>query len=135
MPVRLFPKLAKSGYKITSNETDAYNCIAWGFSDDSVWCDPWRYWPDSVKREWSINRLIEVFETRGFEVCEDGDPEDGFEKVAIYAVDEEPKHAARQLPNNKWTSKLGEWIDIEHELEGLEGNEYGRITTYLRRRR
>jgi hypothetical protein len=44
------------------------------------------------------------------------------------ATDGEPTHAARQLPNGKWTSKLGRWQDIEYELDGLVGKMYGTVT-------
>ena len=69
----------------------------------------------------------------GYEPCERGDLEPGFEKVAIFADDEGPTHAARQLDNGRWTSKLGSMEDIEHALEGLAGSEYGRVVRYLRR--
>ena len=42
-------------------------------------------------------------------------------------------HATRQLPNGKWTSKLGDWEDISHELEGIEGEKYGNIYQILKR--
>lgn len=44
-----------------------------------------------------------------------------------------PTHAARQLENGKWTSKLGQLEDIEHELDGLVGDKYGIVVTILRR--
>jgi hypothetical protein len=43
------------------------------------------------------------------------------------------RHAARQLTDGTWTSKLGREIDITHTLPGLEGGEYGRIAMYMRR--
>jgi hypothetical protein len=49
------------------------------------------------------------------------------------ATDGEPTHAARQLPNGKWTSKLGRWQDIEHELDGLVGEMYGTVKQILKR--
>ena len=55
-------------------------------------------------------------------------------------VDEEgrPTHTARQLPTSRtWTSKLGEWEDIEHmTLASLEGKDpaYGMPVKFLKRR-
>jgi hypothetical protein len=50
----------------------------------------------------------------------------GREKVALYAVDAVPTHAARQLPNGWWTSKLGPNVDIEHaDLSALADGVYG----------
>jgi hypothetical protein len=32
-----------------------------------------------------------------------------------------------------WTSKLGRIEDIEHELNGLEGQEYGTVKQFMKR--
>ena len=45
----------------------------------------------------------------------------------------EPKHAARQLPSGRWTSKLGFLEDIEHALHDLEGTEYGAVVLVMKR--
>jgi hypothetical protein len=43
-------------------------------------------------------------------------------------------HAARQLDNGKWTSKLGQLEDIEHEsLEALSGAVYGSVVQVLKK--
>ncbi|MEK0192863.1 DUF7689 domain-containing protein [Microcoleus anatoxicus] len=56
-------------------------------------------------------------------------------KIAIYVLDGKPQHASRQLPNGKWTSKLGQYEDIEHNyLEGLEGSIYGEVSCVMKRR-
>jgi hypothetical protein len=57
----------------------------------------------------------------------------GVEKIAIYVRSDIPSHVARQLPNGKWTSKLGLREDIEHDLEALEGPEYGSVVLILSR--
>ena len=44
-----------------------------------------------------------------------------------------PLHAARQLPNGRWTSKLGELEDIEHVLHDLEGAAYGSVVLVMKR--
>lgn len=76
-----------------------------------------------------------AYETLGYQVCTDGTLEEGYEKVAIYASPENrPKHAARQLSNGVWTSKLGKNIDIEHnQLESVVGQLYGAPVLFLRR--
>jgi hypothetical protein len=57
-----------------------------------------------------------------------------YQKIAIYIdVSGTPTHAARQLPNGKWTSKLGWLEDIEHELDGLTGDRYGCVAQILKR--
>jgi hypothetical protein len=57
----------------------------------------------------------------------------GFDRVAFYAKDDCVTHAARQLANGRWTSKLGCDIDVEHDLPGLEGSVYGYVVQILRR--
>jgi hypothetical protein len=50
------------------------------------------------------------------------------------AIDDEETHAARSLPNGRWTSKLGNGEDIEHiTLAVLEGDLYGKVRVFLKR--
>ncbi len=64
----------------------------------------------------------------------DGSFEVGFEKVAIFAKNGVPTHAARQIDEHCWTSKLGGNVDIEHELKSIEGATYGNVVRYLKRK-
>jgi len=88
------------------------------------------YWPRGVpKKEEDINSFFAAFATRGWKKCKNGRLKRGYEKIAIY-VDKlgEPQHAARQLPDGTWTSKIGDWEDISHDtLESLEGVSYGEV--------
>lgn len=78
--------------------------------------------------------FVSAFRTLGYEPCDNGNLEDGFEKVAIYELDAEVTHMARQLPSGRWTSKIGRLEDIEHASPiNLEGSEYGTVAQYLRR--
>ncbi|MDA2915927.1 hypothetical protein MYX64_03665 [Nitrospinae bacterium AH_259_B05_G02_I21] len=77
--------------------------------------------------------LTVLFEQLGYRVCPEAGLEEGYEKIAIYASRGGATHAARQLENGKWTSKLGENIDIEHTLAGLEGPDYGEVVRILKR--
>jgi hypothetical protein len=70
----------------------------------------------------------------GYEECENGDLEIGYQKVAIYAIGGSVKHMARQLPDGKWTSKLGQWVDISHALSGVEGIDYGKVVQFLKKK-
>ena len=136
---RLFPNLKRTQYAITSAETAQYNCIAWAVGDSARWWwpvhHPMAYWPPNVTRRVHMDAFLEAFKTLDFERCPDGDPERGWEKLAIYAdTNGEPKHAARQLPSGRWTSKLGPLEDVNHLLYGLIGREYGDIVIYMKRR-
>jgi hypothetical protein len=67
-------------------------------------------------------------------VCGQADLEPGFEKIAPFAdADGLPTHAARQLPGGRWTSKLGELEDIEHDLNDVAGTAYGTVVQIMKR--
>ena len=55
--------------------------------------------------------------------------------MVLYMLDGVPTHAARQLTDGTWSSKLGRFHDISHSIDGLSGNEYGRPVLYLRRKK
>lgn len=138
---RLFPGLRGVSYEITSPAQPDYNCIAWAAGDDSRWWWPDEfhqyYWPEPAPRLSTLGAFAEAFRTLGFEVCEDSTSELGWEKIAIFASpDGMPTHAARQLPDGTWTSKLGNLEDIKHrDLRHVGGDAYGEPTLILRRRR
>ena len=133
-----FPNLAQTEYKITSPRTYDYNCIAWAVEEDDRWWSPTSdeyYWLEGAPTEWNLTAVIQTFGMLGYEPCQNADLEPGFQKVAVFAkASGEPTHAARQLPNGGWTSKLGDWEDIEHELEGIEGEKmYGAVRQIMKR--
>lgn len=132
-----FPNLNSTEYRLTSPRDDDYNCIAWAAEENDRWWSPTQddyYWPKNVPAEWTLNAVVLAFESLGFEPCESDGIETGWQKIAIYkGVDGDPTHAARQLPDGKWTSKLGDWEDIEHTLVGIEGEKYGNVCQIMKR--
>ena len=68
---------------------------------------------------------------------DDASLESGFQKIAIYAEAENvPRHVARQLPNGDWTSKIGQYEDIQHRtLDALTGDApaYGTIVQLMKK--
>lgn len=137
---RDFPNLVTQGYKLTSPDTIDYNCVAWAAEDDETWWWPdaqnQEYWPPGVPREETLEAFQQAFETLGYKVCEDDTLETGFQKIAIYLnANKIPTHVARQLPDGKWTSKLGSDEDIEHNnLQGLTGNPgYGEVACFMKK--
>lgn len=138
---RYFPNLKKLGYKRTS-EPEYYNCIAYAASDTirKWWPDNFPpgskdYWPLPVSDapDESIESFLAGFATIGYSKCHNGSYEAGYEKVSFYAVGKEVRHAARQMHDGTWRSKLGPDEDIEHTLEGLEGWFYGNIVAFAKR--
>ena len=143
---RLFPDLARIGYAIKSRTTKRYNCIAWAAGDTTRRWDPSNmpkrisgfYWPEEASGYFGVDDLASVFGLLGYEKCAGGTLEFGSEKVALYE-DSDPDlgwaHAARQLPDGRWTSKIGELWDIIHNTpEAVIGSGYGRIVCYMRRK-
>ena len=134
-----FPNLRATPYRLTSPASAEHNCIAWAARDQERWWWPdamgQGYWPEGVPREETLSAFEQAYGTLGFVRCESADAEPGFVKVAIYAQGPLPKHAARQLPQRGWTSKLGSLEDIEHDtLQALEGDRYGKVVLGLKRR-
>lgn len=132
---RDFPNLNAEGYVPTSPPTPVYNCIAWAAGDTTHfwWPHPKAHWPAGVPLEETIDAFIAAYKTLGYEICLSGAHEAGVEKIAVYALNGAPKHAARQLPDGTWTSKLGKNIDISHTLAGLVGLCYGDVAFYMSR--
>jgi hypothetical protein len=131
--VKEFPGLAQSAFEITSQPTRDYNCIAWAAGDSDRFWWPGAFWPAAVGRKVTRANFIRAFEGIGYKVCATPDPEEGYEKVALYEDRGVPTHAARLLPNGSWTSKLGHAHDISHSLEGLNGSQYGAPVIFMRR--
>ena len=134
------PHLAAEGYELTSDPTDEYNCIAYAAGEtDRWWCDIEGhdyYWPDHASRTPSVVSLIQVFAGLGYEMCGDNaEDEPRFRKVALYADQRgDWTHAAVQLPDGGWSSKLGFYEDISHRTpESLDPDFYGEVHCFMRR--
>lgn len=136
----MFPNIVADGYEKHSHPDIAYNCIGFAAGDhrrvwDGFGLGDGSFWPTGATQGVSIVQLVGVFQAEGFEVCPNGNPEGGYEKVVLYADEEyEWTHAARLRPDGWWESKVGEWEDILHKTpRGLEGTEYGQAFVYLKR--
>ncbi len=135
-----FPLLAGTEYSEESPVDDRYNCIAFAFGDIAQWWWPTKadgqYWPPGFTYSADVDVLVEIFESKGYAKCEDGELEPGYEKVAIYTLHGRFKHAARQLRTGRWASKIGDFHDIEHvRAEHLNSTSYGKVSVYMRRER
>jgi hypothetical protein len=91
------------------------------------------YWPPGVPYEETVSAFIQAYGTLGYFPCPHGDPEPGFEKVVLFALNGAVKHAARQLVSGLWSSKMGAEEDIEHVLNAVEGPAYGTPVQFLKR--
>lgn len=139
-----FPNMTLDNHIVKSPESTEYNCIAWacGRKDTRLWpaAAPDYEWPTGVLNENSVDALVDLFRSCGYEPCNDGVLEAGYSKVALYAWQGTPTHAARQLRSGKWSSKIGQdcediWHDNPSVVETDRGPRYGRVVAYMRRPR
>jgi hypothetical protein len=133
-----FPQLKAENCRLTSPVDDGYNCIAWAAGDTGYWWWPdamgQTYWPPGAPRVETIEAFVQAYGLHGYTLPADSSLEPGKQKVAIFAKPSgTPTHAARQLPDGWWASKLGESIDIEHEFSALDGPVYGTVAVILSR--
>jgi hypothetical protein len=133
-----FPNLSVTGYVQTSPFDPRYNCIAWAAGCSDRWWEPdpleIYYWPPGAPRSYTVDSYVAAFGTLGYAPTDDNRYVSGIEKVAIYAVNRRPTHAARQLSTDTWTSKCGRSEDISHTLAGLVSDLYGAPVMILSRR-
>ena len=135
---KCWPYLVSEGYIVSSEATWNYNCIAFAADIENEWWWPdpngEARWPAGVQREERLECFAEAFGTLGYQVCEDGMLEASYEKIAIYSQNGVPTHAAKQLPDGRWKSKLGSLEDIEHNtVKALEEYIYGKAVLYMKR--
>jgi hypothetical protein len=75
----------------------------------------------------------------GFEECNDGSYEAGFDKIVLYeGLDEDHEisfsHVAIQVDEKYWKSKLAWCEDVEHTLDALNGPMYGHPVMFMKRK-
>jgi len=138
MPLSIdeFPNSLTEPFVATSPKDFKYNCIGWACGTKTrMWPNMYSYyWPPGIPTIEDVNSFIELFQSKGYEVCDNGDLEKGYLKVAIYAYhDGKPSHAARQLENGKWTSKLGVHQDVSHSIFSMSDGDYGNVVHYMRK--
>ena len=146
-----FPGLNKGNHTVSSPAGDTYNCIAFVVGDKDNWWWPPEYadaimgrrfvfWPLKVKDDepnYTIDNFVAALATERFTPCENGILEKGIEKIALFGDANRVRHAALQLTNRngRWKSKMGDNVDIEHELRAVEGDIYGKLLIFLCRPR
>ena len=144
-PLQYFPRLGPDNHRITSPAVREYNCVAWaaGIENQNLWpsgtegllAEPAITWPEGIRNDESVMAFVAYFESIGYALCDSPEFEDGYLKIAIFLKDDYPTHTCRQLPSQKWTSKMGfDGVDIEHyDLESISGDQYGTASVFMKR--
>jgi len=140
-----FPKLRNDDcFKLIepdpSHPLDQYNCWAYALGKiDAIWAYN-AAWPQDVTRRPDfpdhIDSYIEMLVYFGYARCspllgvrpEHFDPEEGVEKVALYATEKTANgvtylwcpHVSKQLSSGRWSSKNNIFDIFEHAPESLE---------------
>lgn len=129
-----FPGLRGTPFRVTSPKDPHHNCIAFAAGDKHRWWWPsmGNYWPKGAPRQVTVAAFEAAFATLGYQRCNSPTREAGFEKVVLYAKDTTPTHMARQRLE-RWHSKLGQGVDIIHDLCAVEGVVYGNAVAFFRR--
>lgn len=132
-----FPKLSSPLSKKTSEPTQQYNCVAWAFEDNTRWWWPKRggYWPTAYTGRTVQEAFEDLLAAGGWEPTGTQTFESGFKRIAIYSKlqDGQPTHVARQLLSGLWSSKLGQDMDLTHDLQDLAGPTYGTMISVFRK--
>jgi hypothetical protein len=135
-----FPALRAEECEQTSPPDPKYNCIAFAAGDlGRFWWPhpkPFGYWPSAAPRVTTLAAFAAAYATLEYQPCASEALEPGLEKIAIFVDGANvPTHAARQLSDGSWTSKLGRAEDIRHPLRQVEGTAYGTVALVMSRPR
>lgn len=132
-----FPNL--KAWELTSDPDPSYRCLSFAIGETgrNWWpgeYHPWSpdYWPLADPQTLTLQAFAAGLATLGYVPADDA-YEEGFDRIALYALGQEVTHAARQLDGQWWQSKLGPDEDIKHTLLGLEGPKYGTVIAYFKK--
>lgn len=130
-----FPNIIGKQYNVTLSDFK-FNCVAFTLNifDDYMWVTE-KIWPyTSVPRLLKIESFKKLYEFYDYEECDSSLYEEKYEKIAFYAKDNIPLHAAKQF-GNIWKSKISNLI-VDHELNWLCGDSpdtYGYVVFIMKK--
>ena len=138
---QMFPGLRGTPWAIKSRKTKRYNCFAWAAREKHRRWDfaKGAYWPPGVHRLSGIAYLVGAYLAEGFSVCHQAacqKYDSTSDSIVLYERNRIGTHAARLLANGRWSSKLGDIEDVQHQTpEALSGTRYGGPIVYMKRKR
>ncbi|MBK8565569.1 MAG: hypothetical protein IPN76_20040 [Saprospiraceae bacterium] len=78
-----FPNSFHEPFEVTSPSSGKYNCIAWALNDQTRFIWPLRkrgfYCPKGLPMVETIEAFSKLFAKHGYQVCENGNLEDGYQ--------------------------------------------------------
>jgi hypothetical protein len=131
-----FPRLGEE-FEVLAPASVTYNCIGWSVGNNSTWV-----WPTDSTRKAQLVDFDTLYRSYGFYRARgiSFKRRPGYEKILLYAIRREdgsikPTHAARQMPDGSWSSKLGSLPLIRHlHPNDVSGPTYGQpFAIYIRR--
>src|SRR5262249_40151901 len=122
-----FPRLREE-FEVLAAASPSYNCIGWSLGFNNSWV-----WPVEAGQTVSLYHFDALYRYYGFtrvnKLAYRRQPD--HDKVVLYAARRAnghitPTHAARQMPDGSWTSKLGSLPLIRHlHPHDVAGPSYG----------
>jgi len=132
------PKLKDKNWKIINinKDLDKFNCFSFVIDIYNDWCGAsTKIWHNQNDRHSTILNYIQFYSTYNYKICNDDIQEPEYDKIAIYAINNNVSHVCKQF-GGMWRSKLGSNVIIEHKLEWLSGADYenyGDIVVFMKR--
>jgi hypothetical protein len=122
-----FPRLGDE-YEVMGEGSVAYNCIGWSVGNTTAWV-----WPGQAGQDIQLADFDSLYSYYGFRRVAglDYKPVPGSDKVVLYALRRADgsislTHAALQLRDGSWSSKLGSLPLIRHlHPDDVAGPSYG----------
>ncbi|MDU7693201.1 MAG: hypothetical protein E7K04_03025 [Helicobacter sp.] len=132
-----FPKLDVDTARETSISTECYNCLAWtlGITNKWLWPIYHAYLDPTQTTQDDFNRF---YHDAGFELTNRSNAEIAAfgaltKQGKLYMTHGAKIYSKQKDLTDKWESKLGAYIRLEHELEGLDGDSYGKPVAFYKK--
>jgi RHS repeat-associated protein len=111
----VFPGLKDINFRVTGEQTDKYNCIAFTLGIKEFPVNP----------ESTVKDMNEGYSRLGFTATTEDKA-----RIALFVLNGEPKHGAVKFYDNLYESKLGSYVQIIHPLRSIEGQQYGYVEKF-----
>jgi hypothetical protein len=93
-------------------------------------------WTAGARYRFGLEAPISAYEVIGYRLCPGGGPvpEEGYDKVALYAENSEWRRAAKLPEDGRWSSELGDLEDVSRDSpEDVCGKFHGELACFMLR--